>query len=260
MAAEELKLKTMCPHCNKEISVNTSIPSDPRVFAPDVRCKKRPVGSIFVYTLSTAEITKFIIEKSRQYVPDVKVEVVPRYCEKKQRKDIEPHRSYASLRIAFSDNVVENNADLGWYGKIGESEDVKIVKSMYDNIIHKYQYDRKKIEGWLKNYKTLEYLEDGLGMTESYIRDLLAYCRPKRVMTADKESWVIFSAAAENVIADMLTDPNTSKPAGRIQIQDVYPVSKDIVEFIVHLNPYDMVLKENPHVRQILHGEEKPKK
>ena len=39
------------------------------------------------------------------------MEVVPRYCERKRRRDSEPHRSYASLRIAFSDSVVEKNED-----------------------------------------------------------------------------------------------------------------------------------------------------
>jgi hypothetical protein len=57
-----------------------------------------------------------------------------------------------------------------------------------------------------------------------------------------------------------LTDVNTGKVPGRIQINDIYPISKEIVEFVVYVHPAQMKTRENPHVRQILLGEEKPKK
>lgn len=258
---QEIKLETKCPHCQRDMVVNAPIPSNPLELAPDVRSMIEPVGSIFVYKISSEQIKQFIIQKAQRYISDVKVEVVPRYCEKKRRRDTEPHHSYASLRIAFSDNVIEENGDLGWYGKIGEStENVRVISSLFKGIIQRYQYNRKDIDRWLKNYKTLEDLEEGLGMTEAYINDLRMYSTPRRVQTTSNESWIIFSAAAEEVIRDMLTEITANELIGKMMIQDVYPVSKEIVEFIVYVNPAEMVLKENPHVRQILLGEEKPKK
>ena len=97
-------------------------------------------------------------------------------------------------------------------------------------------------------------------MTEQYISKLRQFCTPQRVPTNNKEQWIIFSAAAENVIYDMLSDPSTNTPSGRIQIQDVVQVSKDVVEFIIYVHPSEMRLKEDPFVRKIMMGEEKLKK
>ena len=128
------------------------------------------------------------------------------------------------------------------------------------NLINKYQYSRKKVESWLKDYKILEELEESFGMTEAYINDIYAYTVPRRIKTENKETWIIFAAAAESIIADMLTDKSTNMLPGTIRIKDAYPMSKDIVEFEVYIHPNQMEVKENPHVRQILLGEEKPKK
>lgn len=258
---QEISRITQCPLCSKDISVSMNVPSNPLELAPAVYGEIAPIGSIYVYKISSEEIKNFIVKKAKCLVPDVKVEVAPRYCEKKRRRDTDPRHSYASLRIAFSDNVVEQSTDLGWYGKIGESTgNVHIIKSLFKEIIERYQYDRKKVDEWLKSYKTLEELEEGLGMTEAYIEDIRMYCSPRRVQTNTNESWIFFAAAAESVIQDMLTEVTTNKIAGRMHIQDVYPISKEVVEFIVYINPSEMRLRENPHVRQILMGEEKPKK
>jgi len=272
----QLKIRTNCDYCGKELDVYTDIPDAPVTEItnsqfPIVRSHIKPIGNIMVYRISSEQIKDFIINKARKYVPDVRMTIVPRYCEKKRKSNNDPHRSYASLRIAFSDNVIEKKEDLGWYGNIGDNgSNVKMHPSIMKKLIDKYKYDRKQVEAWMKNYKTLEELEDTLGMTEAYINDLYTYTIPQRVKADNNENWIIFAAAAENVIADMLSektadddDPNKheiNKPIGRIQIQDVYPISKDIVEFVVYVHPAKMKLRENPHVRQILLGEEKPKK
>lgn len=258
---QTVKINSHCPHCTKDIFLPVPMPDKAVDLAPVVKSKITPVSSIFVYKITSEEIKQFILQMAREFVPDVDVKVAPRYCEKKRRKESDPRHSYASLRIAFSDNVVEKNADLGWYGKIGENTgNVRVVQSLMKGLIKKYQYDRKVIETWLKDYKLLEELEDGLGMTEAYIEDLRFYSSPRRIQSNTDESWIIFAAAAENVIQDMLTESGTDKVPGRIQIQDVVPISKEIVEFTVYLNPDEVKLRENPYLRQILLGEEKPKK
>lgn len=251
--------ETTCPLCKKGIKVNSEVPY---VSSPSVRSNIEPVGNILVYRISSEEIKDFIIQKARQYVPDVRVMIIPRYCEKKKRNDNDMHRSYASFRIAFSENVIEkNDQDLGWYGAIGDNgTNVKLQEGIMKNLINKYQYSRKKVESWLKDYKILEELEESFGMTEAYINDIYAYTVPRRIKTENKETWIIFAAAAESIIADMLTDKTTNMLPGTIRIKDAYPMSKDIVEFEVYIHPNQMEVKENPHVRQILLGEEKPKK
>lgn len=257
----EASTQVTCPKCNANIDAVFEIPNDPVFLAPETRGKIKPVGSIFVYRISSDQIKSFIIEKTKKIVPNAKVEVVPRYCEKKRRSETEPHHSYASLRIAFSEDVVEKKDDLGWFGKIGESgAGTKVVESLYKDIIARYRYNKGEVESWLKNYKSLEKLEESFGMTEAYIADLLNYVTPRRIVTNTKESWIFFSAAAENVISDMLTCYKTNKPAGKIRIQDVYPISKDNVEFLVFVSPNEIEYKENPNVRKILLGEEKAKR
>jgi len=257
----EYKVQGTCPKCGEDVMVNVDIPVTALPDNPETRSKITPVGNILVYRITSEEIKQFIIQKSRKYVPDVKIEVVPCYCERKRRKDNEPHRSYASLSIAFSENIMEQKDTNGWYGKIGENNShVRVVKGLFENIIQMYRYNPKDIDKWLSSYKILEELEDTFGMTEAYIRNLKAYSVPRRVQTSDRQWWIIFSAAANSVIKDMLTDRNTNEPIGRIQIQDIHMLSQGICEFIVYVHPDDMRLQENPHVRQILLGEEKPKK
>jgi len=254
-----IQLEATCPHCKNNIKMAANV--DASALAPNVHAKLKPAGSVLVYKISTDDMKVFITQKAKKYCPDVRVDMIPRYCEKKRRHKSEPHRAYASLKIAFSEHIVEKKDDLGWYGKIGESaENLRIQPSMFQNLIQMYRYDPKNIEAWLRSYKNLEELEDALGITEEYINEIKRYARPQRVFTDNKEAWIIFSAAAENVIVDMLTDTTTQRPAGRIEIRDIYPISKDNVEFLVYVHPQEIQVTENPHVRQILTGEEKVKK
>ncbi len=254
-----IQLEGTCPHCQKTVKMGANV--DATVLAPNVHAKLKPAGSVYVYKISTDDMKTFITQKAKKYCPDVKVDLIPRYCEKKRRHKSEPHRAYASLRIAFSEHILEKKSDLGWFGKIGESsENLKIQPSMFQNLFQMYRYDTKAIEAWLSSYKNLEELEEALGINEDYIKELKMYAKPQRVFTENKEPWIIFSAAAENVIADMLTDVQTQRPAGRLEIRDIYPISKDNVEFLVYVHPQEIQMTENPHVRQILTGEEKPKK
>lgn len=256
----KVQVDTVCPNCNTELSVDAEVDTSSIETVPNVRAGIKPISSIQVYRITSEDMAKFITKISKEFVPEAKVIVAPRYCEKKRTHKNEPHRSYASLRIAFSDNVINRNNDNGWFGKIGESDATcPVVKSLYEGVIQKYQYNRKDIDKWLSNYKNLEELEENLGMTENYINDIKMYAIPKLIPTNNKERWVIFSAAAENVIAHMLQDPATGKVPGTIQIQDIYPITKDVVEFIVYLHPKEIISKEDPTVRKILLGEEKRK-
>lgn len=253
----ELTVPFECPKCNTKCEVTVE---GEQFNAPDVRSRLTPTREILVYEITSEQMKTFITKKAKAMVPGTKVEVATRYCEKKKREKYEPHRSYASLRIALSDAVIEKNDANGWYGKIGiDSNSVSVTKSILNGLIRKYGYNVKDIQNWLSSYKTMEELENLFGMSESYIQDLKEFAIPKRV-PAGNESWVIFSAAAENVIADMLTDVGTKKVAGRIEVADIVPLSKDIVKFIVYLHPMEQVYTENPDVRKILMGNDKKNK
>lgn len=258
---KEIKIAGQCTRCSTHLAFSTNIPDNPLEMAPEVRGKIKPSSFEWKYFITSEEIKVFIANKAKKLVSDVKVELVPRYCEKKRRRENEPHHSYASLRIAFSDEARDSKGDYGYYSKIGESSgNVHVVQSLFKEIISRYQYDRKQINEWMNSYRTLEELEDGLGMTEAYLSDLRAFSTPRRVKESDDRYWIIFAAAAEKVIIDMLTDAGTNKLIGKMKIHDVYPISKDVVQFEIHLDPNEIVARENPVVRQIMLGEAKPKK
>lgn len=260
---EEIKtIAVNCPKCNEDIHIKYPVEvSNFNTSCPNVRSNLKPDGNILVYRISSEQIKDFIIQKARYYVPDVHMTIVPRYCEKKRKNENDPHRSYASFRIAFSEHVIEQKTDLGWYGEIGNTDsNVKLQQGIMNGLIKKYQYNRKQIDAWLKDYKLLEDLEENFGITEAYLNDLRMYAIPQRIKADDNASWIIFAAAAENVIIDMLTEVGTNVTPGCVRIHDVYPMTKDIIEFVIHIHPNEMKDHENPHVRQILLGEEKPKK
>lgn len=257
---KQVNMQFKCPGCGNDVTVHADM--DPIQLAPATRAQLQPKGNIFVYQISSDMITQFITAKAQALVPGVEVEVVPLYCEGRKRHRFEPHRSYASLRIAFSEDVLEKkDADEGWFGKIGSANgNARVEKSVFQAIIQRYQYNKKMIDELLGSYKRLEDVEEVLGMDETYINDLKKYTTPQFIATREKKPWIVFAAAADNVIRDMLTNPDTQKPIGRVQIQDVYQVSKTVVEFIVYVHPEELKLKENNHVRQILMGEEKAKR
>lgn len=255
----EITLSANCPDCGSEVELTADIGKE--IFTPANRAKIKPVGNIDVYRFTSNDIKQFIIQKVHQYVPDAIVDVYPRYCEKKRSKPTDPHRSYASLRIAMSTDVLEKSSKANdFYEQIAESAgNMRFTNGIFVNIINLYCFGKKDIAQWTKNYKNLEYLEDEMGMTEAYINDIREFSVPRRIQDKKHKDWIIFAAAAEKVIRDMLTDFKTNTLPGKLQIVDVYPISKDIVEFLVYMHPKVMDLQENVHVRQILSGEEKVK-
>lgn len=253
----EATLHEVCPKCKQKFDMVISN----KDLYPLVRSKIEPIGDILVYRISTDEMRAFLIKKSKffkeRYDQDIKIELSSRYCEV---KDSSPHRSYGSLRIALSEGAVAgNNSD--WYTKIGEDErKIMFTKEVFVGLVKKYQYDRKGLDDLLSNYKQLEDIENKLGATETFIEDIRYYTPPRRIKSNDGKSWIIFAARAENVIRNMLEDPNTGTVKGDIEIHDVYRISKDVLEFIVYVHQNKMKTEENPYVRQILMGDIKPKK
>ena len=264
--SETIKMNVECPNCQQNLLIQQDLNElkkafTPKDLAPTLRGDLVPSDSIFEYRISSEEIKKFIIDKAHEYVPEAKLQIVPRYTERKKRDEREPHRSYASFFIGFSSDVIQNNNDYGWYGKIGESfENVIIVQELWEKFIKRYQYDPEMINSWMKSYKKMEKLEEGLGITEQFLAELKHYKRPLGIRTNHQgEVWVFFMAAPEMILNDMFVEVGTDKPAGRIEVRDIVSVSKDIIEYRIHLHPNDVVTTVNPHVIQILNGEDKKK-
>lgn len=258
----KVQLQTSCPNCGEELLVSADVSNDQS--APNLRSGLQPDSVIHKYTFSSEVVKKYLIKKAQKAVPGVKMEIVPIYTELKKQKKFQPHKSYASFRIAFSEDAIANDVDDSWYMKIGsDSSNVKYENSKLGPFIKKFAYNPQSLNEWSKSYKTLEDLEDAFGITEQYLNDIKLYARPTRISDGDKTNkWIIFSAAAENIIRDMFTDPVTQCPAGDIKINDVRRISKEIVEFEVYLNPNQVTenYQNTAMVRSIMMGDTKPKK
>lgn len=256
-----------CPHCGEEITLNIPINLDENIdpceLAPTLAAKSlRPVGNIFVYKISSEQIKAFLMDKIRQYSPNAKMELVPKYCERKRRKENEQHHSYATFHIAFSEDLAKKNDAGGWFSRLGDGAGGKIqfIDTKLDELVARYQYKKSDIDRWLKSYKNLEDLENAFGMTELFISDMRKFATPHRVKENSHKDWIVFGASPDSIIRDMLLDGKTHRPSGRMAIMDVYPISKDVVEFLVYVQPKEIDVKENRYVRQILAGDEKLKK
>lgn len=258
--SRELKINSTCPHCGKPIVTTFNVTDG--AAAPDVRCSNlKPIGTKYVYRISSEQIADYLTEKVREIVPKAKVVLAAKYCEKRRKDKTEPHRSYAALAIALSDDVVKNGSDRSWFNQVGTTgNNVTLIDDMFTKIIEKFRFDPKDVSAWLDNYKTLEDLENAFGMDETYIRELKKLSVPHRIVGEDGKPWVFFAAEPGKVIRDMLTDPTTGRLMGRANIVDTTRVSRDVVEYIVHLDPNNLDLHEDQSVRAILMGDAKSKK
>ena len=255
--SEEKVLTVDCPYCSKEF--NVELPDSSGVTeSKRVRALLKPVGTVHVYRITTDEIKAFVQQKANFYREGISVEATVRYCE---RKNSNPHRGYAFLKIAFNENALERNQKAGWFEKIGENSDnVRFINDIFVGLVKKYSFDKDGIDDLLSNYKRLEKVEEMFGLTEAILTEIRELAIPKRVISNSAgENWIMFAARAEKIIEDMLEDPATDKVDGSIEIHDVHPISKDNIEFIVYVHPKEMKASENPYIRKILSGEIKLK-
>lgn len=252
----KINVPVTCPGCNKTLQASLDI--DPLVLAPTIRGGIRPVGIPYEYNVTSEDIKKFIIDTVHKYSPEAMVKVHTRYCEKKRRQG-EPHRSYAFFKIAFSHHIIKDYSRGGWFQQIGESgEHVNIIHDVMENLIERWQYDRDYLNAWLKSYKKMEKLEDAFGMSDEFINDLKKFSTPRGIkVQGGNDIWVFFSASSEKILMDYFSNPDTNQLAGKLSVDNPTSVSKDIINYTIKLNPYQVETAINPHVEQILSNEEK---
>ena len=66
--SRELKINSTCPHCGKPIVTTFNVTDG--AAAPDVRCSNlKPIGTKYVYRISSEQIADYLTEKVREIVP-----------------------------------------------------------------------------------------------------------------------------------------------------------------------------------------------
>jgi len=170
----------------------------------ETRSGHEPCGKIDIYRITSEDIQKFISSKVNSIVPGSRAEVVPEYCE---RKNSRPLRSYAALIIALSAEVIESSHGDIIRQMIERGTDVKLKDAVFNDIFNRYSYNRRELQTILRSYENRDRMEEGFGMTEEYIRNILRFSLPHRQESIqNRETWVIFAAEASKVIHDMLVE------------------------------------------------------
>ena len=238
-----------CNKCNTDWKIE--IPEDAVEFIRSSNNVKKnrglikPQYSINVFKINSDEIKVFLQQKVQFYKAGTKLELVPKYTEKKVNGEI---KSYAALQIALSQEVLDIPED--FYTKIGNTNNLRFVNDIWVEMINKYKFDKKDIDGWLSSYKRMEEIENKLGITEKFLEELKDFSTPTKVST-NKENWIIFAARADLVIEDMLTSSETGKLEGTMEIQSITPINQSLVEFTIYMMP-NIIRKENPFIRKLL--------
>ena len=240
-----------CPECNHEFTIRANT-------TPETSSKVTPIGKILVYRITSEEISQFLIQKARLYNPEIRTVAHVKYCERKKAKN-EEKRAYASMMIAFTEQALDKAGNITWYERIGQSSmGLKFIDGIQAEFINRYSYDKDALNAIMDNYKSLEELENQRGINEVFLNDIRNYAKPQRVVApTTKENWILFACRIDKIIEDMLSDPVTDKAPGRIRINHVNQINKDVVEFIVYVTPEEVKMEEDPYVRDLMIGKSK---
>ena len=239
-----------CANCNKQYVLETT--------GPPVRSLMEPLGEILIYRITSDDMRIFLTELINVYAPGTLLELVPYYCQKQKAKRDKNSNvregGYASLRLAFSEHILERPRNKTFYTKMGESQATpKFIESVLSNFIRKFEYSKKMLDELIDDYRAQEELENRYGMTQADLRNIRDFAKPVPMPTINGDNWIIFQARPELIIKCMLENPDTGEVDGAIDISDrVYPVSKGVVEFIVHVHPEETSAVGNPLVREMM--------
>jgi hypothetical protein len=235
----------ICKKCGNKVRISMN------VITPNNRAELIPINNIISYRITSEQIVNHLVKKINEYKAGAKLKAVPEYCENKHRSP-NNRKGFAIFKIAMSDDILENKND-SFYHKLGNIDKVNITESVLNEFIRKFGYTKAEIDGLL-DYKNLEYVENEFGMTKSFIENIKAFIIPKKIVDSYGKSWIIFAAKSDEIIKDMLEDPDTNKLNGRLEIRSVNQINKDAVEFIVYIHTGDIELQEDPIVRKLLLG------
>jgi hypothetical protein len=250
---------------------------------------REPNGIIQVYRITTEHIHEFVTSKVGGFVPGARVEIMPEYCEKK--KSIPKRSYAALMLALSADTLDRTGQSDPFRRMVDVGNNPKFIKGLETAIIERYRFNREALQNIVNSYKRLDEVDEAFGMTEDYVRSLIKWARPIRQESPKtKDIWIMFAARPEAIITDMLTEvevwdintggivkrakltdddryrtlpngdsmdlfpdrvQNPGGIGGRMNIVDVTQISKENVEFTVHLHVNEVHSTENPELRRL---------
>lgn len=201
------------------------------------RINKKPDGIIEEYRITTDDIRGFISTKCAHFKDGVSAILSTTLWDRSRKNSLNSNKKYVLTMLALSDLALEQgNSETPAFVKdiFLNNTSIKFIDKIWVPIIKKYSYDRKELMDIRKSDKMLDKLEDTLGITEDQLKELIKLSRP-HIQEINGDKWVILAIRPEAVIYDMLSSPQSQKIDGRMVISNIIPITKDRVEFVVHI-------------------------
>jgi hypothetical protein len=231
---QKITLKTMCPRCKSPLSVE--VDSNDVTQIPKLRSKHQPISNVLIYKETTETIKQFLTDKIRSYAPDVSIELLTRYSERKHRDDDEPHRSYAYFILAMTANEVLTAESDDLYIRLGSEgrDNLSFVSEIKNHVINKYRVDKQWLIDTTRSYKKMEKLEVSLGLNQNMISEMLKFSNPS-IIKSNGTAWVELAISAEKVLDDMFYDRTTNQTLN-YKINDIKPISDNNVQYDIRVD------------------------
>jgi hypothetical protein len=238
MSNRKINFKTVCPKCQTKLSLDPDL--EDVLPSPKLRSNHKPATELLVYKETTETIKQFLTEKCRAYAPDINIELITRYNERKNRKneDWEPHRGYAYFILCMTANEAMTPESDDLYTRIASEgrDNVSLISEIRHHIKDKYKWDINWVKAALNDYKVMTKLEESLGLTPAMLAEIKQFSEP-RVIKSNNVAWVEVAISVEKVLADMFTDV-TTKNTVPFMIRDVRPISENNIQYEIHVDPY----------------------
>ena len=165
------------------------------------------------------------------------------------------------MLLAMNEKVIEQRqSEGGFYGSLGWQHSIRIKSRLWLEFISRWLYNQDWIRQALGSYNRMDDYEEKFGITEAALKDISFYSAPRAVYPDGSQTpWVFTAIDPFLVIQDMLCEAGTKKIPGEIFITDVNKVSENMIEWTVYVSPFKNETEINPHVMEILKGNEKAK-
>jgi hypothetical protein len=236
MSKGTINFKTACPKCGTKLTID-NVKKEDVLPAPKLRSGHKPAGELLLYRETTESIKQFLIDKCRAYAPDISVEILTRYNEKKHGKSFDPHRCYAYFILAMTANEALTAESDDMYVRIGSegNDNLSFISEIKYHIINKYRWDKKWLSDTLKSYAAMEKLEAALGLTPAMLSEINKFSNPT-IIKSNNIAWVEVAIQAEKVLADMFTDTSTNESIP-FKINDIRPISENNIQYDILVDP-----------------------
>ena len=204
------ELTAECSGCESEVLIRVGLED---VVSP-VRSGLSPKSAVLEYEIPLERIERYMTNKLNHVMREIgRPGSIPlalfarnsRDGEKKSKSKNAP--SFTALFMAVPDDVLEDSTDTGKHAAMLRSIiSPSIEKSIYLEIMRKYNFSEHNLRMLRKDYKNQDYLQRVFGITWEFIETIYTYAIPKyhNLNVPGDKKWMRMAINPIKVISEML--------------------------------------------------------